>query len=132
MNEPQPNPSLYEHIPAEVKGQLLEIAEHLPNKEAQQSFLIGVSDRIGGLVKTYENTIVYSAFGWAVGAVVEHLTHIPLPDLLGGGFSVIPAGEISPLIGGILGFREDKKKQKERAEVVQIIAEELAKANQRK
>jgi hypothetical protein len=61
MNEPQSNPSLFEHIPAEVKGQLLEIAERLPNKEAQRSFLIGVSDRIGGLVKTYENTIVYSA-----------------------------------------------------------------------
>jgi len=132
MNESQSNPSLYEHIPAEAKAQLMEFAERLPNRAAERDFLVGVFSRTEGLLNRYENTIVYSAFGWAVGAVVEHFTHIPLPTILGGGFSVIPAGEISPLIGAILGFREDKKKQKERAEVVQIITEELAKANQRK
>jgi hypothetical protein len=127
MSNNQSSPSLFEHIPAEVKGQLLEIAERLPNKEAQKSFLNGVSARIGELAGTYENTIVYSAVGWAIGAIVDHILHIPFTHI-----ALTPAGEISPLVGAILGFREDKKKQKERAEVLEIIAEELAKANRQK
>jgi len=127
MNESQSNPSLYEHIPAEAKAQLLQIAERLPNQAAQRDFLQGVSGRIEGLLKTYENTIVYSAVGWAIGAIVDHILHIPFTHI-----ALTPAGEISPLIGAILGFRADVKKQKERAEVLEIIAEELAKANQHK
>ena len=122
-----PQPDLFQHIPSEVKGQLLQIAERLPNQAAQRDFLVGVSNRIGLLVKTYDNTIVYSAVGWAIGAIVDHILHIPFTHI-----ALTPAGELGPLIGAILGFRVDRQKQKERSEVLEIIAEELAKANQRK
>jgi hypothetical protein len=115
-------------LPHPLLKKLLRKARKLP-ESARARFLRNVAERLTWIVTDHPRTIVYSALGWAVGAVLDHVLAIPIPFTK----TVIHltadrAHEIAPVLGGVLGFFEDRTERMNRHRVARVIREEFARA----
>jgi hypothetical protein len=116
-------------LPITVQQQLIEVTDRLLPPELRDQFLARTIERISKLAHEYDNTLVYAAVGWVVGQIIEEIPVI-------GWVASESTSELGLLIGGLLGFRKDRKQAKKEHELeermTQIIGEELNHALKRK
>ncbi len=116
-----------QEIPTDIKEQLLDLSEKLPEDKRSQ-FIAGTASKLKKLSHQYENTLLYAGVGWVLGEILEHFATVPVLkfELLDG------ASETGGLIGGLLGFFKDRKarerEEKHAQEIAAIVQEELRKA----
>jgi hypothetical protein len=112
-------------LPNDVKERLLELARRLP-EPSRGGFLTRVTDRLRQLSLDYSETIIFTAVGWLLGEILDHVItlHVPFADvavcLSGGRLS-----SVGMVAGFLLGLTRDIQKERARAEVARVIGEEL-------
>ena len=115
-------------LPLDAQERLLDLAERLPI-HSRSTFLRGVSSAIGELVTDHPRTIVYTALGWVLGEIIDHLLtfQLPLSDVIVC-LTADRASDVLAVGGGVLGFLRDRKAIAERDAVAKVVANELRKA----
>jgi len=125
MKQNIPIEELLKKLPRKLVEKLLREAGKLP-ESAQARFVRNAAQRLTWIVTDHPRTIVYSALGWVVGEVLDHVLTIPIPFTK----TVVHltadhAHEIAPMLGGVLGFFEDRTERLNRHRVARVIREEF-------
>ena len=115
-------------LPVSVKERLLQLSANLP-EPSRGDFLRNVTNRLSNVVLEHPNTIVFTALGWLLGEILDHLlaVHVPFSDIV----LCLTGGKLSSalMVGGALyGVYRDIQKERLRSEIAQIVGEELRRA----
>ncbi|GAB4135077.1 hypothetical protein [Thermopirellula anaerolimosa] len=119
-------------LPVHLQEQLLQLAEHLPEK-ARAGFLKRTAAALSDLTVEYKNTLVFAVVGWMLGELLDNLlsVRIPFTDFV----FELTADQLSNLgllTGMVYGLSKDKNEEATRRKVADkvadIVAQELRRA----